>query len=243
MRVGSLTKTAKVLGDRTWSKGLLGTTPSPAKPFTVMPLLFERAWGGPLPVGDSLPSDWDRRNPVGTGFAPSGTNPDGMPLPNVEDPKHTVGSPRDRVKPTGFGPIGREWEPRAKYGGTYDDKWMKERHPLLPNDFDETFFQCAPEDQQAPELLRGGEEVELENLTREGALRFNLPKVFLAFETDLGGSPVEHRATLHTVVLETDIPRVVLVYQTSVECQGREDRLRGTTIRQKALIPLGDSHP
>ena len=38
---------------------------------------------------------------------------------------------------------------------------MKTRQPLLPDDFDDRYFQFAPADQQAPAFLRGGEPVVL----------------------------------------------------------------------------------
>ena len=63
-----------------------------------------------------------------------------------------------------FGPLAAHWQPRVQWGGTYGDKWAKDRQPLLPEDFDERFFQSAPEDQQAPTYLKGGEAVELVKL-------------------------------------------------------------------------------
>ncbi len=239
MRVDKTVKTARIIGNRRWSKAVLGVSASPPEPFRTMPLVYERAFGGPIPGGANGPTEWDVRNPVGTGFAPAGASADGLALPNVENPKALLASPKNRPAPVGFGPIAPDWVPRRDLAGTYDEKWMKSRQPLPPEDLDERFFQCAPEDQQVRGMLHGGEEVELQNLSPGGLLRFRLPRVFLSFETDFGGSTAEHRAALHTVVLQPEVPRVVLVYQTALECQGREDRLRGTTIRQKVLVPLG----
>ncbi len=52
-----------------------------------------------------------------------------------------------------FGPIGRSWQQRIKWAGTYDDQWMRHQYPFLPNDFDEHYFQAAPEDQQTHHLV------------------------------------------------------------------------------------------
>src|SRR5208282_5530552 len=123
-----------------------------------------------------------------------------QPLPNVEDPKHLISSWRDRPPPAGFGVVASYWIPRLKYGGTYDDKWQKERLPLLPEDFDERFFQSAPEDQQVPGFLRGGEQVELTNLSPEGQLKFRLPRIYPGFVTRFGRDRVDHGARLHTVI-------------------------------------------
>lgn len=40
--------------------------------------------------------------------------------------------------------------------GTYDDKWLEERHPYYPKDFDDAHWNCAPEDQQFdfPDLMK-----------------------------------------------------------------------------------------
>lgn len=48
----------------------------------------------------------------------------------------------------GFGPIGRPWAPRVQYTGTYDQTWLNERWPNLPQDLDFAYWNCAPRDQQ-----------------------------------------------------------------------------------------------
>jgi hypothetical protein len=50
--------------------------------------------------------------------------------------------------PAGFGPLGKAWAPRLAKAGTYDQAWLDERHPHLPNDFDFGFWNGAPQDQQ-----------------------------------------------------------------------------------------------
>ncbi|MBN6151684.1 DUF2169 domain-containing protein [Xanthomonas sp. AmX2] len=47
--------------------------------------------------------------------------------------------------------------------------------PFLPQDFDNRYFQAAPDDQQIP-CLRGGEDVLLLNLTPRSARAFASPK-------------------------------------------------------------------
>ena len=60
------------------------------------------------------------------------------------------------------------------------------RSPLWANDFDDRYHQSAPADQRAAGFLRGGELVELTNLTPDGVLRFSLPKVHVGFTTFFG---------------------------------------------------------
>jgi len=236
MQVAGITKTVRVFGDRSWERGFAGLRVTDPQPFVKIPIVYERAFGG----GDKPSSGvknprWDRRNPVGVGFA---GNPEvlvGQPVPNIEDPQSLLSGAKLKTHPAGFGPIGRHWVPRVDWAGTFDEAWEKERLPLLPRDFDERFYQCAPADQQAPRYLAGGEPVALLNLTPEGLLRFNLPRVWLTFRTRLAGESIAHHANLHTVTLEPDVPRVIMAWHTSVPCHGKDTRLEGTTVDQKEL--------
>src|SRR5262245_60706553 len=45
--------------------------------------------------------------------------------------------------PFGFGFFPKNRPPRLGYAGTYDAKWTESRCPLLPEDFDDRFFQAA----------------------------------------------------------------------------------------------------
>jgi hypothetical protein len=237
MRVGELEKTLRVFGDRHWKQGLVGLKLTDPEPFDVIPIIYERAYGGAdRRSSDPAKHSWDPRNPVGVGFAVEPEHLVGQPAPNVEYKGELISSWRQRPRPAGFGPIARDWSPRVELGGTYDQKWQDERQPLLPLDFDERYYQCAPQDQQLPGTLRGGERVELINLTPGGVLSFALPRVYLAFTTFFGLDAVGHRARLHTVILEPDHPRVVVVWHTSLPCHGREHELEMTRIVEKQFI-------
>ena len=231
-RVGPVQKIVRVSGDRAW--GAIG--PSAPRPFTKMPLVYERAFGGVDQRSDRQDRDWDWRNPVGTGFAASREHLGGVALPNIEYPNDVVTAWDDRPRPAGFGPVGSHWQPRVGFAGTYDERWMKGRRPLLPEDFDERFFQCAPHDQQAPEFLRGGEPVVLHRLTPGGDLRFLLPRIYLGFDTRfLDGSREIHKTRrLHTVTLEPDFPRVSLVWHTALACHFKVQKLERTIVTLKS---------
>ncbi len=232
MNVGPVSKVLRVTGDRTWSAGVFGPKLTEPEPFVKMPITYERAYGGTdCKLADRGKHGWEPRNPIGTGFAVDPDHLIGQPAPNVEE----AGQGRSR-RPAGFGPIARHWGPRATLAGTYDATWQNSRFPLLPKDFDERFFQCAPEDQQAPQYLKGREPVELRNLTPDGLLTFTLPRVALRFRTMLAGATIEHRAHLHTVMLEPDVPRVLMVWHTSLPCHGKKLKLIGTTVSRKTII-------
>lgn len=237
MKVGSIQKVLRVFGDRVWERGgPFGISLSRPQPFQRMPITYERAFGGTDDTG------WEPRNPVGTGFATDLARLVGKPGPNIEDPRALIVSWKDRPPPAGFGPVARHWLPRVRFAGTYDERWKKERLPLLPEDFDERFFQYAPADQQAPEFLKGTEQVDLRNLTPGGRLSFTLPGEFPVFRTRLAGRVMDHRAKLYSIILEPDIPRVMLLWSTSLPCHGpKKYSLERTTILLKKWARLGEA--
>lgn len=227
-RVGALQKVLRVFGDRSW--GLLG----PSKPalFTTMPLVYERAFGGVDMRSAHPDKDWDWRNPVGCGFAVKAAHLRDVPVPNIESSGRLIGAWDDRPAPAGFGVIASHWQPRAVLAGTYDAHWESTRQPLLPDDCDDRFFQCAPADQQTPQFLCGGEPVNLLNLSPQDRLGFVLPRVDLALQTRfMDGERRTHEAPkLHTVILEPDLPRVSLVWHSALECHAKVYQLQSTRI-------------
>jgi uncharacterized protein YjbI with pentapeptide repeats len=140
--VGDWQKVVTVVGDRTWKVGLFSRTPGQPQAFTRMPIDWEHSYGGP---------DY-AANPAGKGFRSD-------LLPNIEDPATPLAGYGDRVPPAGFLPINRMWKQRFTKMGTADGSYLKKRFPLFPADFDFTYFNEAPEDQQLEHPLRGDEEV------------------------------------------------------------------------------------
>jgi hypothetical protein len=239
LRVGPIAKRLRVTGDRVW----LGGSPSEPEPFSTMPLVWERAYGGIDPRTRDAPlPQFDMRNPVGTGYVAEAAHAEGVRLPNIEYPDQCVRACSDRPEPAGFGPLCNHWQPRAGLAGTYDEAWQRDRSPLLPTDFDDRHYQCAPADQQAPQFLRGGEPVVLINVwPRAEVLRFNLPRVILGLESSfLDGSLRPHeRPKLHTVLAEPDMSRVSLVWHSALPCHSSVNKLQKTRIVEKRLVRLG----
>jgi hypothetical protein len=236
--VGQRRKILEVHGDRTWQRDILGDVPSPPLPFVRMPLVYERAYGGhdrrsPVPARQRMFAP----NPVGTGHVARRARRLGRPVPNVEHPGKSL-----EYGAAGFGVIASHWSPRCELAGTYDARWVQQRKPLPPEDFDPRFHMCAPVDQQFVPHLRGGDPIELVNLTSDGVLRFTLPKVYLAFRTRIAARRserhAEHRAKLHTVVIEPDHPRVLMVWHTSLLCHHEADYLESTTIHEKPYVSM-----
>jgi hypothetical protein len=177
LRVGQLRYGVTVIGDRQWQAQLLDKpTISHKQPFRAMDLVYERAFGG----FDKPAGMYCKENHAGTGFIGkrSAERVEGLRLPNLEDPRNLIQTWNNRPRPAGFGFYGRGWAPRLAYAGTYDDQYMKERHPLLPADFSFRFFNGAHPDLQVGGYLRGDEEVDLLNVCPEASrVHFRLPGV------------------------------------------------------------------
>lgn len=184
--IGPIKKVVRVVGDRRWVKGQTGYEPSKPEPFLTMPITYARAFGGQFAhqdIGSDDPRDFlvHPANLVGCGYARDQFLKliQDRPVPNLEAPGSPIRSPEHLYTPVSLGPVSRNWTPRLTFAGTYDQHWQDEIFPLLPTDFDERFYQCAPIDQQMP-YPRGGEEISLLNLCPGRELtRFRLPDLKL----------------------------------------------------------------
>ncbi len=239
LRFGSLQKSLTVYGDRVYERNRAGLPEVSAPvPFLEMPIVYERAFGG---FDQEDPNPQLQKmffpNPVGCGVAAKSSRLLGKPVANIEFPD---GAHRKNEAP-GFGPLCSYWDPRRRYQGTYDGAWVQSQKPLLPLDYDPRINMCAPVDQQVePHLRPGGVEVMLVGLTRGGRLGFRLPDPYFGFRTHFGSytkrPPVEHRAQLHTVIIEPDYPRVSMVWHTRLSCGNAIDDIDQTTVEEKQRV-------
>ena len=227
-RVGPVEKMVRVTGDRTWIKTLGFERATAPEPFERIPLVYERAFGGwDRSNPEPKKHQFEERNPVGTGFrSRHGKFEEGLRLPNLEMPRLKLSSFYGRPEPAGFGFTSPNWQPRAQFAGTYDDKWLKERMPLLPKDFDPRFFNAASAGLVAPGYLLGNEPVVIENVNPTGPLGFRLPGIPPPkCRVALRGKPDQLLETkLDTVILNTDENLLFLIWRSSVVShRGPED--------------------
>lgn len=217
LKVGSLTKTFYVLGERYWDAGVAISPGSPGL-FDRMLISYDIAFGGL----DNFHQDESKHsvympNPVGKGYHARLASElvDGTPMPNTEEINRLIRTPDGDYKPMAFGPIGRGWSPRLQYAGTYDQNWIDNISPFLPQDFNESYFQAAPPDQQIP-YLKGGEDVFLVNLTPDVRCQFRLPdiKIPVVFYLKKGGKE-EALAVIDTLVIEPDLQRFTVTWRVT----------------------------
>lgn len=227
--IGRWSKTLVIKGQRHWDRFLgipFATHPSP---FKKMAVSYENAFGGRDGLAKAYFQD-DLRNPVGVSYAYRKYRLKHKPLPAIEYPDFPTKAHYRKNRIAGFGAIPGYWQPRIGHAGTYDQHWEENRSPFPPLDFSPCYFQCAPEDQQL-NSLNGGEIVTLYNLMATNAIfRFTLPRISIECVTAMDRSILVHEGNLQTVIIEPDIPRLLMVWHTGIDCDNAEESVTRTTV-------------
>ena len=180
LRVGDWKRRIAVFGDR---ERLPGGGVSEPVPFNAMPLVWERAFGGPD----------NPANPVGKGLDAEGKP--SRALPNLEDPAQLLLLASDQPLPVCPFPVSLDNPARRALSGTYDQHWLDTRWPAYPDDCDPDFFHSAQKAQRlasfsgAPVFFQGGEPLEITGMHHEyPRISSRLPDVRLrAFVTTTEG--------------------------------------------------------
>jgi hypothetical protein len=220
---GRQVKALQVTGDRHWQRGPLGLSLSSPRPFLRMDIVYDRAYGG-VDDGDS-----EARNRVGMGYATKSSRLDGKPVPNIEYPDQLITSTSDHPAPAGFGVVAKNWMPRMAYAGTYDDAWLEEQFPLLPDDFDERFFHSVPEDQWIA-LPRGGEEIVVRGMRPEGDLAFALPNCIVPACLRYASGDERRLMSPETVLVDTLGRCCIITWSADADIHGDPFRLKEVVI-------------
>ncbi len=232
LQVGAMAKGVQVFGERVWDTSFGLTSLSAPRPFERLELTWERAFGG---TDESHPEHPERHaaNPVGRGFRAARTQRplDGMPLPNLEDPRALVRSPRDRPVSVGFGPVPPHWPARACFAGTHDAAWERERLPLLPVDFDDRHHLSAPGDQQSPGHVRGDEPVKVVGATPEGVLEFSLPSLQPQVVIKVGAERQTPPCPCDTVIIDCERKRLMLTWRARWVIHGRVPKVHWAKVQ------------
>lgn len=221
IQIGPWSKRISVVGPRQWDCGTAALRATPPQPFVEQVVSYDVAFGG----SDLLHEDPAKHaacmaNPVGRGFhkhlRPEWV--DGQPLPSTEEPGRVVNDTDGGYKPMAFGPVGRGWQPRSAFAGTYDDEWLERHFPFLPPDFDERYYQAAPADQQLPLTLlaSGPQHVQLTHLTPEGVCRFVLPQLVAPIHVfPKRAEREDYTANLDTIVIEPTERRFTMTWRVA----------------------------
>ncbi len=215
LRVGQVSKSVRVFGDRQWQRGLM----SSSQLFESMPLVYERAFGGThQEEGEILSAE--PRNLVGCGYLGKQKAQvlDGTSVPNLEDPRQLLQKAGDVVFPAGFGFISPNWQPRVSYAGTYDEEWQTKRAPFLPEDFDSRFLNMAHPDLIYPGYLIGGEAVQISGVHPMGNLQFTIPVIGLSARVITDKKDTSLRFNMETALIEPDEMTLTLGWKSALSC-------------------------
>jgi len=229
LSLGPVARRALVFGPRRLLDGRRITAP---EPFERAALRHGNAFGG-----------WDRRhddpaehrvearNPLGRGFRDTRAPIDrDVELPAIEDPAERYQSYGDAPAPVGFGFVAPHVQPRAAFAGTYDARWLANRMPLLPLDFDRRFFAAASPGLACAQPLQGGERASVVGTTARGRLDFTVPALGTPlFHAHLSGRRrTTLKMALDTVVIDTDAMSLTLLWRAHLALRnGLHDLLAG----------------
>lgn len=125
-------------------------------------------------------------------------------------------------RPAGFGSVGRSWAPRVSLTGTYDDQWQQERWPLSPTDFDERYWNSAPQDQQC---AWPNADCQIETwflfspeLAPKGYINIQLPGhrtfVMARLQDD---TPIPLKTYIDTILLDTEKQQLEVVWRCRIK--------------------------
>jgi hypothetical protein len=223
-------KVLVVSGDRVWRDG----RPSSPKPFTSMPLVWERAFGGVHQIDDRVLAE--ERNPVGSGFAGkrSASDMQDAAVPNIEDPAALLEAVGQTPPPACLAPIAPAWLPRRSFAGTYDATWQRARAPYLPDDFDPRFFQCAAPEFTFDRYLKGGEQIEVTGALPDGPLSFEIPPAHLQVDVTMAGASHEPEANLETLLIEPDDNRACFTWRAALPCDRKALKVEKIVVDRSA---------
>ncbi len=224
----SLDKRAIVTGERHWYCGAFGMRATRPLPFDTLPLAWHLTFGGTdRTFGDETRTRSDPRNPVGRGFQVNSRPKaiEGQLLPCIEHAQSRIESWDDRPEPIGFGPVPRFAAERARYAGTYDEHWMEDILPFLPDDFDDHYFLAAPPDQQFDTLAEGMEFACL-NMSKSGIFRVRLPRLSVPVSFMFDDRIRVSTLIPDTLILKPHEGRIVLLGRVRAQLPRKFTRLR-----------------
>lgn len=184
-------------------------------------LTAEQQAAHPQPVNPPVAHTICPTNPLGMGFVEKWyvdtTQQQRILAPRILNPRHpfTLESflqclngqanfSAAEFQPAGFGLLPQSWQPRQAKAGTYDQRWLESRQPLLPEGFDFSHWNGAPEDQQIP-YPAPGLQFEVKGLHPQGDISVRLPadKAMLLLRLK-DGALLPQRMVPDTLILDTD---------------------------------------
>jgi len=179
---------------------------------------FRNAYGGIDTETDAARHREHAENPIGTGFWASADAARGKPLPRIVVPGAAAEKWDSPLMPVSFTCVPKERPRRARHSGTYDEAWMRRKSPLLPDDFDERYWQFADQDQSLEAEPSAGARITLTNMmphnadSKAGVFTTELPRLNFELLTRFKNKWQETDMALQTIHLLPEQGLVTLSY-------------------------------
>lgn len=207
-------KELAIFGDRHWYKLFgAGLGVSTAESMTEMKISYSNAYGG----------EGFKINPEGKGF--KAIDVDGIEtqyLPNIEYKNNLSTSSSKAMPPASLGRVDIMWQSRITLAGTYDEAYINEIMPGLPNDINWLYFNDAAEDQWLPSYFKGDELYSISNMhAKHQEFKGQLPPIYgRGFVNQRCGDEVvfkEVKTKLDTLWLFPNETMGVMIYRGTIE--------------------------
>ncbi len=108
--------------------------------------------------------------------------------------------------------------------------------PILPNDFDNRYHVCVPEDQWCATPLRGDEPIEVLNVTPEGLFSCQLPRIVPGFSSVTLGKRQEHRTHLDTLLINAVERKVELTWRAAIAIPKKLEMIDRVLVFAKEIV-------
>lgn len=210
-----LEKWVRVRGERYMQDDVIGASFTPSKEATKVPIRYELANGGALKNPDYDPENPDKHkqylryatyNPVGVGVFHKSMFEENIPLraPQIEAMSEVLDKPNLQNPPQGFGFLGRSWQPRIKKAGTFDKKWIKEKHPVMPDDYQEAYNNAAHPDLQLTQgYFEPFDKIVLYNIVKDRHEQsFEIPNFYFKAQIEEGFTSDPYFLNIDTVIVD-----------------------------------------
>lgn len=210
VKVRDVTVPLRVHGPRVYYRGATGVAVGPAARFERVPIVYELAYGGATDDSALV----ERRNPAGRGVAKRAADLIDKPAPQLEHPAKPITSASDHPEPVGYGAIPPHWQPRSDHAGTFDDRWLRDRMPIMPADFQPLHYNVAHPSLVFATPLAPGDVVAALGLSlgRDRLLRFELPDLGVTVDARYDhGERRKVALPIDTVLVEAPASRVEIV--------------------------------
>ncbi len=245
LTVGSVRRELDVIGPRFWVGAGPHAVPSEPEPFTTMPLVYARAFGGSVDIlvdQDSPMLVEHPDNPGGVGFDPAPqaaeldrllSCPPGYPrfpreraLPNVERPDQRIRSYADSPEPEVWAAVPLASRIHGMRCFQQVGEGTEARAELLPGHLHRAHPAWVLE--RAPDA---GSPMVLEHLTPQATLAIAFPSLAVHFDYVLGEREGTRRLWPSALVLLPEERRFTVLYRLAFEVEAPQGQVRSGRLR------------